>query len=709
MNEHPEIVTEEEKKSKQLNPIRLLQLELQPIYNRIAQFILNSPIDGEQSIIPKLIATGDTLPQGGNATRRERVAQYYDRLALESNAMKQYFALMTDDSALKSFLAGDWAKLHRGETPPSLEDIKKQMWQDYALLGGAIPNTGLPDSPDFKLRPDGNRPFHPAGQKQRDPASGFLTIPREVVLGLGQAVPRWGAIDFGIQSGDVMHFDDRYGIGKPFFDAFAALSASADADFAKAKADYEAAVKAEKSAPQGGGGSGSGTSTPPQGGGSAAPTPQRKAILGAVNDPLEQEADAIAERVTRMEQPAPASAPALDHAHLLGPVSSDRTVRRTLKDVQPEDVSSEMAGQTFRLRKAFSDGMVSVPAGEVITVTSWDNDRSTFEAASASVKGFYQVPKYLLEPEHTAAKGIAPYGVGLGKAEASVERGAVGVAAFQKTEKDYKAPKAKEFFVKELSDRQEAQAGRERVLNKRLIQASMLNRFDTIIKNWVDFYNSQFGFKGKDALDPNLIKAVAFQESQMGTSVTVDDRPLARLILNRFNILQAVDTLAEEQVPIIQEIMPDLVRKHHLDDVVKDWKKKENELDDLKKMQKSRHPLSAAETAQLSELTRLSAPGENWQTFFLESKDFTDALAEFLTDTSSGKQRSDDYDFWIRTGVRAVFEKHRHHKDWVDAARAFNGGGPHAANYRKSVAGRAKAAVEAEKTGKEYEPHNPNL
>jgi hypothetical protein len=378
INEHPEIVTEEEKRSKRSNPIRLLQLELQPVYNRIAQFILNSPIDGEQSIIPKLITTGDTLPQGGKATRRERVAQYYDRLALESNAMKQYFALMTDDNALKSFLAGDWAKLHSGETPPSLEDTKKQMWQDFALLGGAIPNTGLPGSPDFKLRPDGSRPFHPAGQPQRDPASGFLTIPREVVLGLGQAVPRWGAIDFGIQSGDVMHFDDRYGIGKPFFDAFATLAAKADADFAKAKADYEAAVKAEagKNSQQQGGGSGSGAPaqqqgsgsaapTPQQGSGSAAPTPQRKALLGGLNDPLEQEADAIAERVMRMEQPAAASVPALRHAHLLESVGSDRAgvVRRAPKNIQPEDVAIEMVGQKFRLREPFTDGAVNVPAG----------------------------------------------------------------------------------------------------------------------------------------------------------------------------------------------------------------------------------------------------------------------------------------------------------------------------------------------------------
>jgi len=59
--------------------------------------------------------------------------------------------------------------------------------------------------------------------------------------------------------------------------------------------------------------------------------------------------------------------------------------------------------------------------------------------------------------------------------------------------------------------------------------------------------------------------------------------------------------------------------------------------------------------------------------------------------------------------VRAVFEKHKHHSDWVDAARAFNGGGRGAANYRKSVEGRVKEAAQAEKAGKEYQPHSPEL
>jgi Domain of unknown function (DUF4157) len=689
-----------------------LSKEVGPVYTRIAQFILNSPIDGEQSIIPKLITTGQPLPKGQKSSRRERLGQYYDRLTQESDAMKKYFTLMQNDAALQAFLTNDWPKLHPGEPTPNLDTVKTQMWNDYALLGGPIPKGGPADVTGFAQPRAAGRPFHPSSGGQKDPASGFLTIPREVVLGLGQAVPRWGAFDFGIQSGDMMHFDDRYGIGKPFFDAFAALSAKADADYAKAKADYDAAVKAEagKNAQQQGGG-GSGSPTQQQGSGSAAPRPQRKAILGAVNDPLEQEADSIAERVTRMEQPEPACVPALDHAHLSGPVGSDRVgaVRRAPKNIQPEDVAVEMVGQTFRLREPFTDGAVNVPAGEVVTVTSWDNASSTVEVTSPSVKGSYHVPKYLLDPERVTAKGIAPYGVGLGKVETSVERGAADVATFQKTESEYKTPKGKAYFAKELSDRQGAQASRERVLNKRLIQATMLNRFDTSIQKWVDFYNAQFGFKDKDALDPNLIKAVAYQESQMGTSVNIDDDPTTGLILNRFNILQAVDTLAEEQIPVIQEIMPGLVTKYHLDDVVKDWQKKENELDDLKKKQKSRHPLSADETARLTELTRLSKPGDNWQTFFWENKDFMDALKEFLNVTSGGKQRSEDYDFWIRTGVRAVFEKHKHHRDWADAARAFNGGGTGAENYRKSVEDRANEAVKAEKAGKEYEPHNPKL
>ncbi|HYH90026.1 MAG TPA: hypothetical protein VEX67_12380 [Solirubrobacteraceae bacterium] len=50
-----------------------------------------------------------------------------------------------------------------------------------------------------------------------------------------------------------------------------------------------------------------------------------------------------------------------------------------------------------------------------------------------------------------------------------------------------------------------------------LIQQTMLNRFDPSIRKWVDHYNAKLGYTGDRALDPNLVEAMLFQESQMGT------------------------------------------------------------------------------------------------------------------------------------------------------------------------------------------------
>jgi hypothetical protein len=42
----------------------------------------------------------------------------------------------------------------------------------------------------------------------RNPAKGIMDIPKDVVVGLMKAgFRRWGAVDFGSQSGDLMHFD----------------------------------------------------------------------------------------------------------------------------------------------------------------------------------------------------------------------------------------------------------------------------------------------------------------------------------------------------------------------------------------------------------------------------------------------------------------------------------------------------------------------
>ncbi len=764
-----------------------LSKELRPVYHRIAEFILNDPIDGEQSVIPKTITTDANLPKGSKVNRRDRVGQFYDRLSKESGAMQRYFTLMKDDVALKAYLGGDWKTLHPGESPPAVDDIRKQMWEDYALLGGDIPKGGPAGVSGFTAPRAAGRPFHPTGGGQKDPVAGFLTLPREVVLGLGQVVPRWGAMDFGPESGDVMHFDDRYGIGKPFFDAVepakvtvAAENKTAEEAFNKAAAEQAEKDKAEKDkadADKAGSGSGSGSAVP-----------QRKAILGAVDDPLEREADETADRVMGMNlgagegmeasrrgvpqahttegvgTPLPPEARAyfeprfgydfstvrlhanrdadeaargmraraftvgrdivfgsgeyapatvagrrliaheLAHVVQQGSGASNSVVRRSIR---PADIGVEMVGQTFHLRKAFSDGAVNIPAGEIVTVVSWSNTSNTAQVSSASAKVNYGVPKYLLEPEQTKVAGVAPYGVGLGKAETLVETGAAKLEAFKKTEPEYKTAKGKAYFAKELGEGQTEQTRVETALNVRLIQATMINRFDGSIKKWVDFYNTQFGFKAKDALDPNLIKAMVYQESQMGTFGDFMSDPAANPIMTRFNILQAIDSWPEEQLLVLPEIVPSLIKKYHLENIQQDLLQVETEFDTLNGKVKAGRAKDT-DVARLEVLKTQSA--QNWQPWFIaytapgETKGFREAAEEFLNGADSGKTRKDGYDFWIRVGVRAVFEKHKQVSSWAEAARAYNGGGPKARRYRDEVVERAEGAAKAEKAGKEFVP-----
>ncbi len=135
--------------------------------------------------------------------------------------MQRYFALMRDPAALSQFLTGDWATRHSGQTAPAVADVQRQMWEDYAALGGQVPQGGPAGIPGFHA-PDSigpaDRPFHGG----TDPAGGFLSIPRPVVAGLGRVLTRWGATDFGGESGDVMHFDDMGGLGSALHAATAA-------------------------------------------------------------------------------------------------------------------------------------------------------------------------------------------------------------------------------------------------------------------------------------------------------------------------------------------------------------------------------------------------------------------------------------------------------------------------------------------------------
>jgi hypothetical protein len=208
-----------------------LDAQLAPVYHRIAEFMLNSPVGGEQSIIPTNITQGKSMTGTPGQSRADRLGEYYDRLAVESEAMKVYFALMNDPAptAIDKFLAGPWKTKHPGATPPAAADVRLQMWEDYATLGGKIPKGGPPGVTGYRapgaIGAHEDRPFAPHSGSQQDPAAGFLTIPREVVIGLGRTVTRWGAIDFGGESGDIQHFDDMGSLGTAITSATARAKA----------------------------------------------------------------------------------------------------------------------------------------------------------------------------------------------------------------------------------------------------------------------------------------------------------------------------------------------------------------------------------------------------------------------------------------------------------------------------------------------------
>ncbi len=215
---------------------RRLDRRLVPVLNRIAEFILNDPVTlpppiggPHQSIIPEIITQTGTTLSGLKVGRDARWAEYYDRLKKESDAMEKYFALMKGTLADRdSFLTKEWQAAHQGQPKPDPDRVLKQMWEDYALLGGVVPKAGPPDVPGYQAPASTGKAVRPFNSGA-DPAGGFLTIPREVVIGLGQALTRWGAVDFGGESGDVMHFDDMEGLGLEITGAKAKAKAKLDA------------------------------------------------------------------------------------------------------------------------------------------------------------------------------------------------------------------------------------------------------------------------------------------------------------------------------------------------------------------------------------------------------------------------------------------------------------------------------------------------
>ncbi|MEZ5426045.1 MAG: N-acetylmuramoyl-L-alanine amidase [Pyrinomonadaceae bacterium] len=179
-----------------------------PVYQRIARFMLK-----RDSVVPK----GITERVKGE-TKKARVSRLYDSLREESEAMKTYFKAMQDPKALQDelnrhdlFDGSFWEKVWGvKDQTPSLDQLQEIMMRDYVALSGqtgpAIAGKTYPDPKIVFKGLSGDAPF-----VKRKPEKGFLALRKEVVTALTDAGLRWGAIDFGDPSGDVMHFDDGWG------------------------------------------------------------------------------------------------------------------------------------------------------------------------------------------------------------------------------------------------------------------------------------------------------------------------------------------------------------------------------------------------------------------------------------------------------------------------------------------------------------------
>ncbi len=182
-----------------------LDRELGPVYHRIARFIMR-----RDSAIPSEITQG--------RRSRERTSRLYTRLEEESEAMCTYFDLLRDPAHLEAVIQVknqdppfDWRGYFGDDTQPSVRSVLRRIMADYVTLAGrsgpAVPGESYPQP---RATGGGDRPFA-GGGAARDPLSGFLSIRREIAEALSEQGLRWGAVDLGGQSGDIMHFDDGLG------------------------------------------------------------------------------------------------------------------------------------------------------------------------------------------------------------------------------------------------------------------------------------------------------------------------------------------------------------------------------------------------------------------------------------------------------------------------------------------------------------------
>jgi hypothetical protein len=314
------------------------------------------------------------------------------------------------------------------------------------------------------------------------------------------------------------------------------------------------------------------------------------------------------------------------------------------------------------------------------------------------------IPKTKILPKPSNVPGVAPYSAGAAKKAQAVER-----AEGQLVEERAREEPRLDEISRLLKDR----PVHWHSLNRKLIQETMFNRLDVSIRLWTDYYNALFRYFPKDPLDPNLVKSMLYEESKMGTSGKHMELAPLWEARSRFNVGQVIDTAGSALLIMMREMAPELIGEFHLENIEAELEKARQDLGTLP-AKSSRTP---DEEQRLAELQFIQSFEEQQHMSFSElfllsykasgqTRGFDDAATRFFDTVETGHpKRSEDYDFWVRTAVRWLFEKRPTVNSWAEAVQAYNGLDK-GTGYRDRVLGRASAAKRAAVTGEPFVPND---
>lgn len=389
----------------------------------------------------------------------------------------------------------------------------------------------------------------------------------------------------------------------------------------------------------------------------------------------------------------------------------------------PEDLAGDMPGLEFVLVKdanvTVGGASVAKAKGTVVTVVKWENTKPevpvTIGGSPAAVlKELIEPKKVAYTAKVTTARASYDIAVPLYAANVAAHRASV------------------------LKARAAGDTPRYFWLNRNLIMEAYLNRFDVLLGAWTGHYHALIGEpKGWRFLAPSWVKSMLVQESTAGTA----GRFLAEVSpgepwKTRFNVLQAIDHWGFQQFLMMNEMEPALLKKEGMEKVVEHQQALEKELDALD----AKASRTTAEKDRLKYLKRLkfiwpsAERGGSWDPYFrvypdvevkpgkfarkpaagtsgtsgtsgtgggttgtggtataTSARTYFDVVSDFI-DTGTPKLKY-DYKFWIRTGVRWMYEKRLQRKGgWADMVRDYNGAGAAAELYRAIVLARAHAS-----------------